>query len=107
MATNLGPVEPFHFPVHSNELNCGQPAGCIFFESDVFQEFYDVEPFDLTHNLGSLDLFKPDYLTALADKFANAPKDFFIAASCAHSGHGVLLRHALRRPHPSPGAGRN
>jgi hypothetical protein len=53
----------------------------MFFESDVFQKCYDIEPFDLTHNLSSLDLFKPDFLAALADKFASAPKDFYVAES--------------------------
>jgi hypothetical protein len=86
MATSLGPVEPFHSPVHSDLLNSGQATGRMFFESEVFHNFYDVEPFDLNHNLGSLDLFKPDYLAALADKFANAPKDFFIAASAPTPG---------------------
>jgi hypothetical protein len=86
MATSLGPVEPAHSPVHSDVLNSGQSAGRMFFESDVFQKFYDIEAFDLTHNLGSLDLFTPDSLAALADKFANAPKDFFIAASAPTPG---------------------
>ena len=79
MATSLGPIEP----VHSDPLNSGQSASRMFFESDTFQKCYDFEPFALTHTLSSLDLFAPDYLAALADKFANAPKDFFIAASAS------------------------
>jgi hypothetical protein len=75
------PVEPVHSPVHSDVSNSGQTAGRMVFESDVFQKYYDIEPFDLTHNLGSLDLFTTDSLTALADKFASAPKDFYVAES--------------------------
>jgi hypothetical protein len=77
MATSLGPIEP----VHSDPLNSGQSASRMFFESDTFQKCYDFEPFALTHTLNSLDLFTLEYLAALADKFANAPKDFFIASS--------------------------
>jgi hypothetical protein len=58
----------------------------MFFDSSTFQELYDCQPFALTHNLSSLDLFSPDSLAALADKFANAPRDFFIAASAPTPG---------------------
>ena len=86
MATTLGQVEPFHSPLQSDVLNSAQSAGRMFFEGDVFQKCYDIEPFDLKHNLGSLDLFTPDSIAALADKFANSPKDFFIAASAPTPG---------------------
>jgi len=58
----------------------------MFFESASFQKLYNFEPFALTHNLASLDLFTPDSLAALADKFADAPRDFFIAASAPTPG---------------------
>ena len=61
-------------------------TGRMFFESASFQKLYNFEPFALTHNLPSLDLFTPDSLAALADKFADAPRDFFIAASAPTPG---------------------
>jgi hypothetical protein len=79
---SLAPSNQFR----SDPSNSGQATGRMFFNSNTFQELYDNEPFALTHNLSSLDLFSPDSLAALADKFANAPRDFFIAASAPTSG---------------------
>lgn len=74
------------FLKEAQSLRKSSPAGRMFFESNTFQKLYDFEPFALIHNLGSLDLFAPDSLAALADKFANAPRDFFIATSAPTPG---------------------
>jgi hypothetical protein len=47
---------------------------------ETFRESYNREPFGYTHNLSDLDLFEPDSLRSLAAKYADHPRDHYVAA---------------------------
>jgi hypothetical protein len=51
-----------------------------------FRQSFDREPLEFSHNLSQLDLFKSDSLRALAEKFSDAPQDYFLAGSAASPG---------------------
>jgi hypothetical protein len=59
-----------------------QPREALMrFETASFPETFNVEPLALSHNLSGLDLFKPDALLALAEKYSSHPQDAFVASS--------------------------
>ena len=58
----------------------------LTFDSENFAKSFDREPFGFSHNLSTLDLFKPDSLLNLAEKFSNFPRDYFIAGSAPTPG---------------------
>jgi hypothetical protein len=51
------------------------------FDPVVFREGFDREPFEFTHSLSALDLFREECLYDLAEKFADSSRDYFIAGS--------------------------
>jgi hypothetical protein len=51
-----------------------------------FTDKFDREPFGFTHNLSSLGLFQFDSLVALAEKYAEHPRDYFVSASAPSAG---------------------
>jgi hypothetical protein len=55
-------------------------------EPGVFRESYNREPFGYTHNLSELDLFEPGSLRELAAKYADHPRDHYVAASAPSPG---------------------
>jgi hypothetical protein len=64
------------------------PAGTIpsqspslHIEPSRFTADFDREPFAFSHNLHTLDLFQFESLIGLAQKFAAAPRDYFVAAA--------------------------
>ena len=57
----------------------GTPS--LYIGPDRFAAGFDREPFPFTHNLHRLDLFQFDSLLALAERFAAAPRDYFVAAA--------------------------
>src|SRR3984893_7740066 len=56
-------------------------APSLYIDSNGFAEAFDREPFGFSHNLQTLDLFQFDSLLGLAQKFAAAPRDYFVAAA--------------------------
>ena len=63
----------------------GQTPSLNFSGNGLLRAF-DKQPFPFTHNLSSLDLFKPDSLRKLAKRFSGSPRDYFIAGSAATPG---------------------
>jgi hypothetical protein len=62
--------------------NATQPRDALLrFETESFPETFNIEPLPLSHNLSGLDLFKPDALLALAEKYSTHPQDAFVASS--------------------------
>src|ERR1700739_2870259 len=47
---------------------------------------FDQVPFGFSHDLSALDLFKPESLYRLAEKFSVSPRDYFIAGSAPSAG---------------------
>src|ERR1700730_1681979 len=56
-------------------------APSLYIDSNGFADAFDREPFGFSHNLQTLDLFQFDSLLGLAQKFAAAPRDYFVAAA--------------------------
>jgi len=50
-------------------------------DSADFRAGYDREPFGFGHNFAELDLFRPDRLAALAERYAKSDQDYFVARS--------------------------
>lgn len=50
----------------------------------TFRDSFDREPFGFTHTLSELDLFKPDALRALAEKYT--PRDYYVAGGAVAPG---------------------
>jgi hypothetical protein len=63
---------------------CSRPS--LNFNLETFRDSLDREPFGFTHNLSELDLFEPDSLRGLAEKYADHPDDYFAAASAPAPG---------------------
>jgi len=59
---------------------------CLHFEPDSCRDSFDREPFGFTHNLSELDLFAPDSLLSLAEKYADHPRDHYVAAGAPSPG---------------------
>lgn len=59
---------------------------CVRFGTPSFADDYNIRPLWLSHNLSSLSMFRPDALLDLAKKYAEHPKDSFVASS-ASSAH--------------------
>jgi hypothetical protein len=59
----------------------GSCAPSLYIDSNGFADAFDREPFGFSHNLQTLDLFQFDSLLGLAQKFAAAPRDYFVAAA--------------------------
>jgi len=59
----------------------GAPA--LYIETNGFAAAFDRQPFGFSHNLHTLDLFRFDSLLGLAQKYAAAPRDYFVAAAAA------------------------
>jgi len=55
----------------------------LFIEPAGFSERFDREPFGFSHNLHTLDLFSFDSLIGLAERYASAPRDYFVAAAAS------------------------
>jgi hypothetical protein len=55
-------------------------------DQETFRESFGREPFGFAHNLSELDLFEPDSLRGLAAKYADHPRDHYVAASAASPG---------------------
>lgn len=53
----------------------------IRFETPSFAEIFNVEPAATSHNLSDLDIFSPDALRVLAEKYQANPQDAFVASS--------------------------
>ncbi len=60
--------------------------GCLNLDPDTFRESLDREPFGFTHNLNELDLFEPDSLLGLAEKYDDHPRDHYVAAGAPAPG---------------------
>jgi hypothetical protein len=81
----------------------GAPA--LYIESNDFAERFDRRPFGFSHNLHTLDLFRFDSLLGLGQKYAAAPRDYFVAAAAASAAtqfesvpHGQCpVEEALKR----------
>jgi hypothetical protein len=56
-------------------------APSLHIEPSRFTADFDREPFAFSHNLHTLDLFQFDSLVGLAQRFAAAPRDYFVAAA--------------------------
>jgi hypothetical protein len=77
---------PDHKPdIVGERLPAGQPgaAPTLHFESAGFAARFNREPFGFSHNLHTLDLFQFDSLLGLAERYAAAPRDYFVAAAAA------------------------
>ena len=59
-----------------------------FLEIDaaLFGRSFDREPFEFSHQLSGIDLFREDALCELAAKMGKAPRDYFIAGSAPTPG---------------------
>jgi hypothetical protein len=55
-------------------------------DPNVLNRCFDHEPFGFSHELSGLDIFKPESLCRLAEKFARSPRDYFIAGSASSAG---------------------
>ncbi|MDB6125778.1 MAG: hypothetical protein JWQ71_4771 [Pedosphaera sp.] len=55
-------------------------------DPQIFGESFDREPFGFTHNLSGLDLFQNDSLRALADKYHDHKKDYYVGAGAPEPG---------------------
>ena len=53
---------------------------CLNLDPATFRESLDREPFGFSHNLSELDLFNSDSLLGLAEKYADHPRDHYVAA---------------------------
>jgi hypothetical protein len=60
------------------------------------------EPFGFSHNLSELDLFEPDSLRALAEKYAAHPSDYFVAGGAPSP---AVEFYSVPRPDLSPRQG--
>jgi hypothetical protein len=56
------------------------------YDNEAIRKSFDHQPMGFTHNLHTLDLFKPDSLLAVAEKFGNSPRDYFIAGGAPTPG---------------------
>lgn len=81
----------------------GEPR--LHLDPQGFAERFDREPFGFSHNLHTLDLFSFDSLLELSQRFAAAPRDYFVAAAAASAAteftsvpHGQWsVEEAMRR----------
>jgi hypothetical protein len=55
-------------------------------EPETFRASFDREPFGFTHNLSELDVFAPDSLRRLAERYADHPFDHYVAAGAPSPG---------------------
>jgi hypothetical protein len=86
----------------------GAPA--LYIETNGFAAAFDRQPFGFSHNLHTLDLFRFDSLLGLAQKYAAAPRDYFVAAAAASAAtrfesvpHGqCAVEEALKRIDSAP-----
>jgi hypothetical protein len=70
----------------SNGNGAGKTGVIPFnFDTKVFKENFDREPFGLTHNLSGLDLFSDDSLRALANKYEEK-RDYYVAGGAPKPG---------------------
>ena len=63
---------------------CNQ--GPFTIDPDTFRQSFDREPFGFKHNLNELDLFQPESLRRLAEKYVNHPFDHYVAAGAPSPG---------------------
>src|SRR5262249_40694333 len=56
-------------------------AASLDIEPGCLAAGFDREPFAFAHNLHTLELFRFDSLLELAQRFAAAPRDYFVAAA--------------------------
>jgi hypothetical protein len=59
---------------------------CLNIALQTFRASFDREPFGFTHNLNELDLFEPDSLRNLAEKYAKYPFDYYVAGGAPSPG---------------------
>ena len=59
---------------------------CLNLDPATFRESLDREPFGFSHNLSELDLFNSDSLLGLAEKYADHPRDHYVAAGAPVPG---------------------
>src|SRR5882757_3251616 len=77
----------------------------LHIQPDRLADAFDREPFGFSHNLHTLDLFQFDSLRAVARKFADHPREYFVAAGAPSAAtqfravrHGhFAVDEALRR----------
>src|SRR4051812_6776479 len=55
-------------------------------DAKTFGGSFDREPFGFTHNLSGLDLFQNDSLRALAEKYRDHKRDYYVGAGAAQPG---------------------
>jgi hypothetical protein len=67
-------------------------------ETADFGAGYDREPFGFAHNLAELDLFQPDRLEALAERYAQSDQDYFVARSAPSPGTEFYAVPTVFRP---------
>lgn len=70
----------------SNLAGSGKIEAHLNMDHETFQRCFDREPFGFTHNLSGLDLFRPESLQHLTEKFSGSPRDYFIAGSAPAPG---------------------
>jgi hypothetical protein len=55
-------------------------------DPEIFRRSLDHEPFGFSHNLSELDLFEPDSLHGLAEKYADYPYEYYVASGAPSPG---------------------
>jgi len=73
-------------PAYSSLTTSSKLDAQLILDRETLRQSFDREPFGFSHNLSSLDLFKADSLRGLAERFANSPRDYFIAGSAPTPG---------------------
>src|SRR5437868_3650583 len=71
---------------HEGPVPSTQSDARLGLETQVLKRCFDREPFGFTHELSGLDIFKPESLCRLAEKFSESTRDYFIAGSAPSAG---------------------
>ncbi|MDB6017026.1 MAG: hypothetical protein JWR19_1515 [Pedosphaera sp.] len=69
-----------------NALTSDARGSHLGLDSQVFQQSFDREPFGITHDLHTLDMFQFDSLRALANVYSRNPQDCYVGTSAASAG---------------------